>query len=85
MTISKKLFRWMIVLAVLSPLAVTGLNIWYTKSELVRQQHQSDMRWCKLFDLYVDPTQPPPTTERGKQQLTEFRILYRALGCEDKA
>ena len=45
-------------------------------------QHESDMRWCRLFNLYVDADQPPPTTERGKEQLKEFVILYNSLGCK---
>lgn len=90
-TVSKTLFRWMIALAVISPLAATGLGFLYTNSvdEKARhrsemQQRQADHRWCDLFDLYVDPSQPPPTTERGKQQLEKFVILYRSLGCETK-
>jgi hypothetical protein len=47
-------------------------------AELRREQ---DMRWCRLFNLYVDPDQPPPTTDRGKEQLKEFLILYKSLGC----
>lgn len=47
-------------------------------AELRKEQ---DMRWCRLFNLYVDPDQPPPTTERGREQLKEFLILYNALGC----
>ncbi len=43
---------------------------------------EQDMRWCKLFRLYVDPKQPPPTTERGKEQLAAFLVLYESLGCK---
>lgn len=93
--VSKRMVRWMLIGAVVSPLAVTGLNVYYTNSvdqrakvrteqAQKRAQQQADRRWCQLFDLYVDPAQPPPTTERGKQQREEFLILYRALGCENK-
>jgi hypothetical protein len=90
--LTKRAVRWMIVVAVITPILVTGLNVLYTTSvddrararteqSQKRVQQQSDMRWCRLFNLYVDPDQPPPTTERGKQQLAEFLILYNSLGC----
>lgn len=82
--VSKRMVKWMLTLAVLSPFAVAGLGIWYTNSELARQQHQSDQRWCKLFSLSIDPNAAPPTTQRGKDQVFEFTKLYRSLGCETK-
>jgi hypothetical protein len=67
------------------------MNIWYTNTvderARVRSHHaqqQADMRWCRLFRLYVSSDQPPPTTERGKDQLKEFLLLYNSLGCVHK-
>lgn len=85
----------MIFVAIISPIVVAGFNVWYTQSvddkARVRTeqsqrhiQREADMRWCRLFNLYVDPNQPPPTTERGKQQLDEFLKLYTSLGCKPK-
>lgn len=93
--VSKRMVRWTLVVVVVSPLAVAWLNFYYTNSVDERAKHrteqsqkrtqmEADYRWCELFQSYVDPAQPPPTTDRGREQLKRFVKLYKSLGCETR-
>jgi hypothetical protein len=40
-------------------------------------------RFCDVVAATIDPSNPPPTTARGKAQIENFRKLGRSLGCPD--
>ena len=40
-------------------------------------------RFCDVVTATIDPSNPPPTTPRGKAQIENFRELGRSLGCPD--
>lgn len=86
--ISKRMRAWIVAVAVLTPMLVTGLNVWYTnhvdsnsRERNDKQQTQADMRWCGLLGTLTNPAAPPPTTDRGRQQLVLLNQLFTDLGC----
>lgn len=88
-TIPKRLLWWVIAIAVASPLAVTGLNVYYTNSvdhrtraEFTEVQRQADQRWCDLLRALTEPTLEDPTTVRGKELLSLYQELFSDLGCK---
>jgi hypothetical protein len=91
-TLTKRMMRWMIVFAVVTPMLVTGLNVLYTNSvdssARARSAHArelADMRWCRLFTLIIaNPNPQAQKTEAGRAQLKEFVNLYNSLGCVKK-
>lgn len=84
MTISRRVFVWLLVMSFLSPMAVAISGFVYTGYN----QHQADIRWCQLFadlDRPVDPRITDPA-QRARTQQTVNRIhrLRVEHGCIDE-
>lgn len=48
-----------------------------------QQQRREDHRWCELLTLQANPD-PPPTTDRGRAQVREYRKLTDQFGCHEE-
>ncbi len=83
-TISRKVYAWLLVMSFLSPMAVAVANIAYTGYRV----KQDDKRWCRLFadlDRPVDPRITDPA-QRARTQNTVNRIHQLRIehGCIDR-
>lgn len=69
--------RWSLVMVLAVAVLVGAANIWYTQ----HVQQESDRRWCAVLAQQATPD-PPPTTERGWAQVSEYGHLHETFGCD---
>ena len=67
---------WLVLTLIFSFGGGLGLAILYISN--VEQAGQRDL--CELVEVFADPSAPPPTTERGRQQQDAVRA-YRLKRC----
>lgn len=75
------LWAMLIIVSIFGALTIAGLFAWRSQTirldrETTRRQHD----FCDLVKVFVDPSQPPPTTDRGRVQLQKLRE-YAARDC----
>lgn len=46
---------------------------------------RNNHRWCGTLNILTDPTAPPPTTARGRDQLKQLEQLRVAFNCRRDA
>lgn len=66
-------------------LSLAGVLAW--RAQTIKLQHETRAReveedqrqddFCQLVKIFIDPSQPPPTTDRGRQQAQHITDYYR--------
>jgi len=84
-TVSKKLLLWLLTAALLSPMAVAIIGVYYTDHVEQRTEHsfsaleqQNDARWCTLLaaiDVPVSPQIVDPI--QRKRSLAIVKYVHR--------
>lgn len=78
-TIRKKLFRWLVVMSVLSPLSVAIGGVWYTN----QVQQEANRQWCDTLNSIDYPGRQAAPGPAG-EVLRNIRILRHKYGCDRK-
>ena len=77
-------FRFRTVLGCVLVLAIIALGavVTWRAEDAARRQAESDQRWCPVVTAILPgPGDPPPTTDRGRLVVAQFRVLASAFGC----